>query len=149
MARFAVAPLVFLIAAASAAPVTGAGDPAFGYWQTANGGAIVEIAACAEGACGDMVWMRQPTDEAGAPRLDSDGRPLCGLTLVSGLKQTGTGQWERGEIVDPRSGTVYSAEVSVLDPEHLEVRGYVLSTLFGKSQIWTRTTSDRGGCLAG
>ncbi|MEM7499293.1 MAG: DUF2147 domain-containing protein [Pseudomonadota bacterium] len=145
-----VSPIAIALAAAAlfgaAQPVTSATDPAFGYWRTANGNAIVEIASCTSGACGEMVWIDRPVDDAGAPRRDSEGRPLCGLQLVSGLKRAGEGVWEEGEIVDPRNGRVYAAEISVVENDKLNVRGYVLSSVFGASQIWTRAQGDRGGC---
>ncbi|MEM6943558.1 MAG: DUF2147 domain-containing protein, partial [Pseudomonadota bacterium] len=136
MARIAIATAVFFAIAAGTDPVGGTTDPAFGFWQTANGGAIIEIAACEEGACGQMVWMSRPNEDDGSPRRDAEGRPLCGLTLVSGLKRAGAGVWQEGEIVDPRSGQRYSAEIAVLDEAHLEVRGYLLTSLFGSSQVW-------------
>ncbi|MEL6768967.1 MAG: DUF2147 domain-containing protein [Pseudomonadota bacterium] len=138
---------VFALAALGlAAPVTSATDPAFGYWRTESGNAIVEIAACETGACGEMVWLDKPVDESGALKRDADGRPLCGLELVSGLKRAGHGVWEEGEILDPRSGQRYAAEIAVIASDKLNVRGYVLSSLFGASQVWTRAMGDQGGC---
>ncbi|MEO0428932.1 MAG: DUF2147 domain-containing protein [Pseudomonadota bacterium] len=149
MLRFAsqIAAVVFVLAALGGAnPVTSATDPAFGFWRTERGNAIVEIAACESGACGEMVWIDKPVDETGALKRDAEGRPLCGLQLVSGLKKAALGVWEEGEILDPRSGQRYGAEISVIDADKLNVRGYLLTSIFGASQVWTRASGDQGGC---
>ena len=136
------------IAGSLALPFTGHGsvDPVFGYWQTANGRAIVEIAPCGAEACGRMVWLSNPVDDAGAPKRDVSGRPLCGIALVSGLEREAPGRWEDGEIYNPKSGQTFGAQIESLDVNSLEVRGYAAVPLLGKSQVWKRASGDRGGC---
>ena len=122
-----------------------------GYWLTENGKAIVQFAPCGGETCGKMVWISKPRDASGKLKLDvknSDNakrtRPLCGLTLVGGLKDSDAGQ--NGWIYNPRDGSTYSVNVEALSAKQLKVRGYVGVKLFGSSQVWTRVPSDRGGC---
>lgn len=106
-------------------------DPAFGHWLTANERAIVRIDACAEGACGEIVW----TARGGS----------CGARIIGALGQQAPGRWSGGYVEDPRDGTRYSALLAA-EGDRLTLRGYVGLPVLGKSQTWTRVTDDRGGC---
>jgi len=128
-------------------------DPLFGYWLLDTEAAIVKIFACREGACGDIVWLREPRDAGGAPKRDRRNpdvakrdQPLCGIALIRGLQQTGTGAWERGSIYNPRDGSSYALEAKVRGMDTLDLRGYLGIPLLGRTKIWTRTSGDRGGC---
>ena len=111
-------------------------DPAFGTWLTANGRAIVEIGPCDGGdeACGRIVWT---AGQGGT----------CGRGMLADLARAAPGRWTGGTLTDPRDGTRYSAEIRA-EGDRLTLRGYVGLPLFGRSQIWTRTADDRGGCGA-
>ncbi|MEM6620879.1 MAG: DUF2147 domain-containing protein [Pseudomonadota bacterium] len=128
-------------------------DPAFGYWLTENGKAIVEFAPCGSKTCGRMVWVANPRDDQGQPKLDvanldeaKRGRPICGLDLVGGLDADGPGAWTDGWIYNPRDGSTYSANIQAISGDKLKVRGYLGLSLLGSSQTWTRVANDRGGC---
>jgi uncharacterized protein (DUF2147 family) len=85
------------------------------------------------------------------PRPDDDPRHLCrkctdtrkdqpivGMKIINGLTHTGLG-YSGGEIVDPESGNVYRAKMTLSsDGNTLEVRGYIGISLFGRSQTWFR-----------
>ncbi|MCC5791625.1 MAG: DUF2147 domain-containing protein [Legionellaceae bacterium] len=65
------------------------------------------------------------------------GKPIAGLTFMWGMKKTGTGEWSGGKILDPKSGKVYNAKVT-LKGNKLYVRGYVGVSLLGRTQVWVR-----------
>lgn len=128
-------------------------DAAHGFWLTQNGKAIVEMAPCGQSTCGKMVWVANPRDDKGALKRDEQNadatkrtRPICGLQLVGGMKPKKSGAWEDGWIYNPRNGETYGAEISAISTSELKVRGYLGISLLGSSQIWTRVTTDRGGC---
>ncbi len=128
-------------------------ETAHGYWLTENQKALVQIAPCGGGACGRMVWVANPLDEAGRPKRDDKNadaakrtRTICGMELVGGLNRAGDGTWRDGWLYHPRNGETYSAEIKALSPSELEVRGYLGVSVLGKSQVWTRVGDDRGGC---
>ena len=73
-------------------------------------------------------------------------RPLCGLTLLGGLK--GAPRERDGWIYNPRDGETYSVNVKPLSGGQLKVHGYLGFEIFGSSQIWTKVNGDRGGCGA-
>ncbi len=126
-------------------------DPTHGYWLTENGKAIVELSNCGGKTCGRMVWIDNPRDETGDLKRDvhntdanARARTLCGLTLVGNLRDNG--RTKDGWIYNPRNGETYSVAVEPISEEQLKIRGFLGIKLFGSSQIWTRVSSDRGGC---
>lgn len=69
------------------------------------------------------------------------GAPLAGLEILSELKADADepDKWVGGRVLDPGSGKVYKAELTVMDHgQHLKVRGYRGVPAFGRSQVWTR-----------
>ncbi len=70
---------------------------------------------------------------------DRKGKPLIGLDVVRGLKPDGDGAWSGGEILDPESGSIYRASIKLTDGgTKLSVRGYLMVSLLGRSQVWLR-----------
>ncbi|MFQ5565207.1 MAG: DUF2147 domain-containing protein [Paracoccaceae bacterium] len=144
---------VALLAILHAGGVRAADDSVFGFWLIESQRSIIEIVPCGDRACGKIVWLKEPLDEAGQPRIDKlngdarlAGRPLCGMEMISGFSSDGPGAWKGGSIYSPREGKTYSASMKLGDDGTLKLRGYVLLPLFGKSQVWTRVADDRGGC---
>ena len=124
-----------------------------GTWATAEDKSHVEVVPCAEAAeqlCGSIVWLKEPNDDTGQPKLDKNNpdpalqsRPIVGLPLLAGfVKAAEPDVWEDGEIYNPEDGDTYSCTMTLLEDGRLEVRGYVGLPLFGKSQTWTRVTAN-------
>ncbi|CAN6959754.1 MULTISPECIES: DUF2147 domain-containing protein [Psychrobacter] len=66
-------------------------------------------------------------------------QPVEGLQILSGLKADGNNKWSDGKLVDPESGKTYSGKLTLSDNgQSLDLRGYVGSPLFGRSQTWKR-----------
>lgn len=66
-------------------------------------------------------------------------QPVEGLQILTGLKAEGSNQWSDGKLVDPESGKVYSGKITLSDNgQSLDLRGYVGTPLFGRSQTWQR-----------
>ena len=69
---------------------------------------------------------------------DRKGRPIEGMTILTGLKPVGDG-WEEGQILDPNNGKVYRAKARLAEGgRQLEVRGFIGIALFGRTQTWLR-----------
>jgi hypothetical protein len=73
---------------------------------------------------------------------DKKGAPMLGLVIVWGMKHNGE-KYEDGNILDPRDGSVYNAELTVSpDGQKLFLRGYLGISLLGQTQTWTRLPDD-------
>lgn len=69
---------------------------------------------------------------------DRHGRPILGLTILTGLHRQGEG-WAGGEIVDPETGSVYRCSLRLAKGgAELVLRGYIGIPLFGRTQTWRR-----------
>ncbi len=70
-------------------------------------------------------------------------KPMLGLVIVWGMKKHGEAKYEDGHILDPRSGSVWSAQLEVTpDNQKLNLRGYLATPLLGQTRVWTRLPDD-------
>ncbi|MEM9370536.1 MAG: DUF2147 domain-containing protein [Pseudomonadota bacterium] len=130
-------------------------DPAFGRWVVDSGKAVIELYSCGDQACGRLVWLKNPYDDAGElkrdvlnPDPETRDRPLCGLELVTGLRREANGAWESGSIYSTRDGQTYGLDIKLLSADELSVRGYLGVSLLGKTQTWNRDEDQRPDCSA-
>lgn len=119
-------------------------DEVIGFWLTDDGKAKVEIYKDQGKYNGKIVWLKEPLNEAGKPKMDKENpdkalksRPIIGMNLIQGFEYE-DGKWEMGEIYDPENGKTYSSKMT-LKRGKLEVRGYIGISMFGRTVVWTRT----------
>lgn len=132
-----------LALAACANVVMAAG--AAGTWKTIDdetkqAKALVEISESASGELSGKIVKLFSKPEAVCDKCDGalKGKPVVGMTILSGLKKDGDA-WTGGKILDPKSGTVYSAKAKLVDDgKKLELRGFVGVALLGRTQTWDR-----------
>lgn len=121
---------------AGAARAATPADPT-GEWQTADNGGVVQIETCGGGKlCGRLVGfsLDHPSDK---PPTDNKGQSECGLTILSDARRTGSDIWQ-GQILDPRNGKVYHAEMWMDGNGQLHLRGYLGVPLLGRTVVWHR-----------
>jgi uncharacterized protein (DUF2147 family) len=122
-------------------------DAVVGTWLTEPKNAKVKIFRRGGAYFGKVVWLKEPNNEKGEPKLDKENpeeklrnRPIMGLELLRDFVYDEDLVWEDGEIYDPKNGKTYSCKMTLsADRRTLDVRGYIGISLIGRTQVWTRT----------
>ena len=138
--------IVAVLVCATAGAGTGRAEGVKGVWRTEGGKSHVKIDDCGDKLCGKIVWLKEPLDDAGAPKTDHNNpdeglrkRPIFGLPLLQGFSDGDEPNvWQGGTIYNPEDGETYKSVMTLLSADELKVRGYVGLPLFGKSQLWNR-----------
>jgi uncharacterized protein (DUF2147 family) len=126
----------------------GANDEAnkiLGLWQTGSGKGRIQITKYGDKYGGKLVWLREPNDASGNPKLDDKNpdenkrkNPKLGLNNLLGFTYAGDGKYEDGTIYDPENGKTYKCVMNLEGNDVLKVRGYIGFTLIGRTDVWTR-----------
>ena len=126
-----------------------------GIWYTKGQESIIRVHACQEqpdAFCGNIVWMREPKDENGAPKVDKYNRdaskrnqPMLGAEIL--LPMTPEKDHWVGHAYNPQDGKTYDITFTV-KTDHQEndiadLRGCVLGFLC-KTEQFARATSVPG-----
>lgn len=116
-------------------------DTPVGYWRTEEGKAKVQVYECGSHAiCGKIIELKEPINPAtNKPKVDPDGKPMISMEIMKNFKHTAGQEWDGGTIYDPKEGKEYSATFELQEGGNtMNLRGYVLISLIGKTQTWTR-----------
>lgn len=123
-------------------------DRIAGTWITADGKAHIQISRCGESYCGTIVWLKEP-EKNGRPVMDDKnpeeqlrGRPILGMQLLHGFMYDGDNVWSSGRVYDPESGDEYRGKLKLADADTMELRGYVMIPLFGRTETWKRIAAE-------
>lgn len=150
---------VLLLAVLAPALVWAAPAPQ-GFWLTQEGTSVVQLEESGGKIGGRIVWLKTPAypasdppSRSGKPRVDEHNpdpakrnRRLLGLTIVSGFSPPDAeGRCVGGQVYDPRNGKTYSGTIAMRGQDRLDLRGYVLVSLIGKTSTWTRVDPARYG----
>jgi uncharacterized protein (DUF2147 family) len=135
-----------LLCCASVAAI--AADSPVGVWRTIDDKTgkekslvrIVEVQGELRGTIEKL--FREPGED---PNPDCDkcpgdkkGKPVIGMTILTGLKRTGD-EYAGGEILDPANGKIYRCKMWTSDGgRKLNVRGFIGVSLLGRTQVWLR-----------
>ena len=139
-----------LVLASVQAFAQGSPDDCLGTWKTGNGKALVQIFKQGNAYQGRIVWLREPLDpQTGKPKLDKNNednskqsRPVSGLYLLRSFRWNAAERsWDDGLIYDPEKGKEYDCVMRMKDASTLSVRGYVMTPVFGKTDVWKRVAN--------
>jgi len=133
--------------------VASAGIPE-GVWLIDNE-AAVQIFDCRNLLCGRILWLSIPRDPQS--RLDRDKknpelalrqRPLCGLTILWGLRPTGPDRWTDGWFYNPDDGDTYNISAELRSADTIDARIYLGDPLLGKTKTLHRVPhgTSNGWC---
>jgi uncharacterized protein (DUF2147 family) len=138
---------MFIIAAVVGATARAGGATPVGLWKTIDDEtgmpkSLVRISDVNGELRGVVEKVFSPPAKKPDPICDKcDGsrkdKPVVGMTIMWGLKQSGEREWTGGEILDPAKGKTYRCKVTVIEGgDKLQMRGYV--AFFYRTQIWLR-----------
>ncbi|WP_193074242.1 DUF2147 domain-containing protein [Pseudomonas sp. FME51] len=117
-----------------------------GLWNTEDNQGQVQVSPCGDKLCGELVWLAEPMDSSGQPKLDQHNpdetlrdRPVQGLRILWDMEPTGDGKtWDNGKVYDPESGKTYQGKITLDGVDVLKLRGFVGAPIFGRTSTWTR-----------
>lgn len=120
-------------------------DDVLGTFVDADGDSNIEIYKCGQLYCGKIIWLKEPLNSKGEPKVDGENpdaklktRPIQGLVLLTGFKFDGEETWKNGKIYNPKNGKTYDCQMT-MDGNKLNIRGYILGMPFlGETTVWTR-----------
>jgi uncharacterized protein (DUF2147 family) len=150
MKKFVVVALILL--GASVVRAADSGNAVTGLWLTENHRSIIKIEACGDKLCGHVFWIIKDGMQTDSKNPDEKlrGRAMCGLKIMWGFEPDDDGDWSGGRIYKADDGDTYHAELEMMSPNKLKVRGYVGIPLFGVSQTWSRVkAADYPACKNG
>jgi uncharacterized protein (DUF2147 family) len=151
MKRF-VMPLlgVVLLCAAGSTAASTPGDRILGVYKAIGEEtkALSKVEFYKKGDCYEakIVWLENPADAQGNPLCDilnpdPELRKVRAdnIILVRGVKYDPRDKtWSGGSIYNPVTGKTYDVTITFDTSRRLKVRGYLGSTMFGKSFFWDK-----------
>jgi uncharacterized protein (DUF2147 family) len=114
-----------------------AADPT-GDWRVADGVANIRVAQCNGNVWGAVAWEKTPGGrDTNNPDVSKQARPTLGMPILIDMKKkAGVDQWE-GQVYNAKDGQFYSATITPVSNDELEIKGCVLGFLCG-GETWTR-----------
>lgn len=125
-------------------------DDIMGEWMPSGKGSKIKIFKGTIGATkgkyyGKIVWLKEPNDANGNPRVDVNNpiaskrtEPLMNLLILKGFEYDESDkEYNNGTIYDPKNGKTYSCYMTLKDKK-LNVRGYIGISLIGRTDVWTK-----------
>jgi uncharacterized protein (DUF2147 family) len=134
---------IFLAVSLFISFATVAQNTVVGKWLSESGKGITEIYQVNGKYYGKLVWLKEPLDKNGKPKLDGENKDktlrtgsILGLVILKDfiLKD---GEWKDGTIYDPENGKTYKCTMWLKDVNTLKVRGSWGP--FYRTQVWTRS----------
>lgn len=120
-------------------------DDIVGLWETGSGKARVNITKSGNYYYGRIVWLKEPLNEEGKPKVDKNNpdeskrsTPLLGYRMLSSFEYKGDNLWEDGTIYDPESGSTYNCKITMDDKNTMNIRGFIGIAAFGRTDVWKR-----------
>jgi uncharacterized protein (DUF2147 family) len=123
-----------------------------GVWYDDTAQGAIEILQCGDKLCGRIVWLQEPLNDAGQPKMDRNNpkaenrnRPICGLQILGGLEKV-EGGWDAGWIYDPKQGAAFDLALQLVGKDQLQITGYKGIKLLSKTFMWRRAPADLPRC---
>jgi len=120
-------------------------DDIVGVWLTGSGKAHVKIDKVGNYYFGRIVWLKDPLNDLGKPKLDKNNediskrsKSVLGMQLIGGFEWKNDNLWDNGDIYDPENGKTYKCKLDLENLSTMNVRGFIGISLFGRTDIWKK-----------
>lgn len=120
-------------------------DDIVGVWLTGSGKAHVKIDKVGNYYFGRIVWLKDPLNDLGKPKLDKNNedvtkrnKAIMGMQLLGGFEWKNDNLWDNGNIYDPENGKTYKCKLDLENLSTMNVRGFIGISLFGRTDIWKK-----------
>ena len=129
--------------AATVGAVAQSADPV-GEWLVKEGTARIKVVSCPQApgqpaVLWGVIWAETtPGVDDKNPDPSMKNRPMLGMPILIGMKQTQPNRWD-GKIYDATRGSLFDSHISVNRSDMLEVRGCVAGIFCG-GEDWKRVT---------
>ena len=141
------AAVAFVLATASVLAM--AQNTPVGLWRTIDDDGKTEKSTVRITTAGGVLTgkVEHITDPAKAAEVcakcedDRKDKPIVGMVIINDVKQDPEepGLWDGGLILDPAKGSTYKVRLKPIEGgKKLEVRGFIGSPMFGRTQTWIR-----------
>lgn len=119
-------------------------DAIIGKWINSTGEAHIDISKRSNKFYGKIVWIKEPKGTEAIVKTDLKNpdpnlrkRTIMGMEILKDFVYD-DGKWTDGNIYDPKSGKIYSCNMTIKDNGQLNMRGYIGISLIGRSETWSR-----------
>lgn len=116
-------------------------DAILGIWFNEEKDAKIKVYKENGKFYGKIVWHKTGPDisayDENNPDPELAKRKKVGLVILTDF-EFDDGQWEEGDIYDPKKGKTYSCVIKLQKDGSLHVRGYIGFSLLGRTTYWTK-----------
>ena len=116
-------------------------DAILGIWFNEEKDAKIKIYKESSKFYGKIVWHKTGEGISAFDENNSDPelqkRKKVGLVILTDFEFK-DGQWEDGDVYDPKKGKTYSCVLKMEKDGRLYVRGYIGISLLGRTAYWTK-----------
>jgi len=120
-------------------------DPLEKVWYNEEKTSKIEIYKAMDGNFyGKIVWLKEPNDNNGKPKVDDKNKDekkrtttRMGLLILRKFKKTSNSNvYDSGTVYDPNNGKTYCGKLT-LNGKELKLRGYICDwSWFGRTSTW-------------
>lgn len=135
--------LLLVVFAGTALKAQNPADKIIGVWLNDDKTTKIEFSKTGNTYSGKIVWLAQPNDDNGNPRLDKNNpdpdkrnQKVLGLTIITGLKYSNN-KWSGGTMYGPKRGQYANCTFILKSAGQLQIT--VSKGILSETKTWTKS----------